>query len=46
MAQGNKIYQALDTQTILVSKIDSSWVLVFMGFVEKKKNIKYHQTYN
>ena len=39
------VYEALNTHTIIVSCIDSWFVLVFfVGFVSKK-NIEYYQTY-
>ncbi len=42
MTQGNKIYQALDRNTVLVSRINSLLVLgPYMGFVDNKKIIMY-----
>lgn len=36
MAQRNKLYQALSTRAILVSRIDSLLVLFILGLFEKK----------
>ena len=39
VAHRKKINQALDTQTILVSRVNSLLSLVFMGLVDNQKNI-------
>ncbi len=44
MAQRNKIYQALDTHTILVSRKNVIVGLTLhMGFVNNEKNIEHQQ---
>ncbi len=42
MAQRKKIYQALDTHTVIVSRYIHCW---FGSAHEKKKNVEHHHSY-